>query len=167
MIRSNAEEATLSTEMIDSCCSRDTGKSAAAVAASSTSARSTKLIEGGAAAESPRRGAARLAALVCRAILDPHPFVSERNQGRKQHGTGERTETLGSTCGAQKHLIMMVAIMKLDPNEGAIGSIQHRLRTYLNTEDTIRFSSMNTEWVLMFTWYRQWMLVQTCFISPM
>lgn len=86
MIRSNAEETTLSTEMIDSCCSRDTGMSAAAVAASSTSARSIKLMDGGAAAESPRRGAARLAAFVCRAILDPHPFVSEI-QDRKHNST--------------------------------------------------------------------------------
>lgn len=77
MMRSSTEDTTLSTEMIDSCCSGDIGRSGAAFAASSAS--SIKLIEGGAVdAESPRCDVVCRAALVCRAILDPHPLVSER-----------------------------------------------------------------------------------------
>lgn len=75
MMRSNTEEATLNTEMMDSCCSNDTGKSCAAIGASS--ARSIRLVAGESiAAESSRCGAVGRTALVCLAILDPHPLVS-------------------------------------------------------------------------------------------
>lgn len=74
-MRSNTEDITLSTEMMDSCCSGDIGRSGAAFAESSAS--SVKLIDGGAIDAESCEVVCR-AALVCRAILDPQPLVSER-----------------------------------------------------------------------------------------
>lgn len=57
-------------------------------------------MEGGAAAEGPRRGAAKLAPFVCRAIFDPHPFVPERKQDRKHTALCEYTDTYYVTTRA-------------------------------------------------------------------
>ena len=70
MTRSNAEEATLSTEMIDSCCSGEMG--------SSSSARSTRLMRGGATAPvAPRWKAPRCTRRLCCGKADPQLLASE------------------------------------------------------------------------------------------